>query len=305
MLLRDIDRLHGAYRRTDKSALGSGALAGTTFPLDREGVAADLGFAGVTANSLDAVSDRDFVLDTLYACAVIAMHISRLSEELILWSTGEFRFIELSDAFSTGSSIMPQKKNADVAELGRGKTGRVYGDLVGLLTVMKGLPLAYNKDQQEDKEGLFDAVDTVLTMLDIYPPMIKSARFNRERLAEAAVGDFTLATDAADVLAKHGVPFREAHAVVGRLVGQCLAEGKTFAELTDAEWAAIHPVFAASRPPLDALASANARDVIGGPARRRVEAALRAAAEQIDEAKAWSDARRAEMDALFTPPEKR
>jgi argininosuccinate lyase len=302
MLLRDIDRVRDAWRRTDRSALGAGALAGTTYPLDREGVAADLGFAGVTANSLDAVSDRDFALDTLYACAMILMHISRLSEELVLWSSGEFRFIELSDAFSTGSSIMPQKKNPDVAELGRGKTGRIYGDLVGLLAVMKGLPLAYNKDTQEDKEGLFDAVDTVLTMLDIYPPMLKTARFNEQRLADAAVADFTLATDAADVLAKHGVPFREAHAVVGRLVGQCIAEGKTFADLTDAEWEAIHPVFATHRPPLDALASVNARDVIGGPARRRVEAALAAAGEQIAEARVWSDERRAAMDALFMPP---
>jgi argininosuccinate lyase len=202
MLLRDLDRLHGADRRVDRSPLGAGALAGVTFPVDREGVAAELGFTAPVANSLDAVSDRDFVLDLLFACATIAIHLSRLSEEIILWASAEFQFIELSDAFSTGSSIMPQKKNPDVAELARGKSGRVVGQLVAMLTIVKATPLAYNKDFQEDKAALFDAVDTVLAVLDIYPPMLRTARFRRERLADAAAADFSLATDAADLLAR-------------------------------------------------------------------------------------------------------
>ena len=275
MGLRDLERVQQAWARADVLALGSGALAGTSFPLDRESVAVDLGFGSVTANSLDGVSDRDFALDTLFVCSTIAVHISRLSEELILWSSGEFRFIELSDAFSTGSSIMPQKKNADIAELGRGKAGRVFGDLLGLLTTLKGLPLAYNKDMQEDKEGVFDAVDTVVALLDVFPPMIESTTFNRERMAAAAIADFTLATDAADMLAKHGVPFREAHGVVGALVGRCIAEGITFADLNDDEWAAIHPVFAEHRPPLDGLTSVAIRNITGGTAPNRVAEALR------------------------------
>ena len=287
MLARDVDRLQDAYRRVDRSVLGSGALAGVTFPVDREGVAADLGFAGITANSLDGVADRDFVLDTLYACATIAMHLSRLSEEIILWASGEFRFLELSDAFATGSSIMPQKKNPDVAELARGKTGRVYGHLMAMLTVAKGLPLTYNKDFQEDKELLFDAVDTTLMVLDVFPPMLRTARFNTDRLAAAAIGDFSLATDAADLLARRGVPFREAHEIVGRLVAGCLAKQQTFADLSDADWARIHPVFAAERPPLTALESASARDVPGGTAPGRVRAAREAAGTVLDETRRW------------------
>ncbi|MDQ4099862.1 MAG: argininosuccinate lyase, partial [Chloroflexota bacterium] len=244
MLLRDADRLRDAYRRADVSPLGAGALAGAAYPLDREGVAADLGFAASSRNSLDAVADRDCVLDALYACTTIAMHLSRLSEEIILWASAEFRFIELADAFATGSSIMPQKKNPDVAELARGKSGRVVGHLMALLVVVKGLPLAYNKDLQEDKEGLFDAVDTVLALLDVYPPMLRSAHFNAERMATAAVADFSLATDAADHLTRRGVPFREAHEAVGRLVAYCIASGKTFADLSDDEWADAHPIFA-------------------------------------------------------------
>ena len=175
MLHRDLDRLEDAYRRTDVMPLGAGALAGVTYPIDREATRSDLGFSAISANSLDAVSDRDFVLDVLYACSTIAMHLSRLAEEIILWASAEFRFLELADAFSTGSSIMPQKKNPDVAELARGKTGRVYGNLVAMLTVAKGLPLTYNKDFQEDKEALFDSVDTVLATLDVLPPMIRTA----------------------------------------------------------------------------------------------------------------------------------
>ena len=302
MTLRDLDRTRDAYRRADVLVLGSGALAGTSFPLDRPSVAADLGFARISANSLDGVADRDFALDALYTCSTIAVHLSRLSEELILWSSGEFRFIELSDAFSTGSSIMPQKKNADIAELGRGKSGRVFGHLLGLLTTLKGLPLAYNKDMQEDKEGLFDAVDTILALLDVYPPMIRTTTFNRPRLAEAAIGDFTLATDAADLLAKNGVPFREAHGVVGRLVGQCIADGKSFADLTDAEWAAVHPVFAEQRPPLDGLASTALRDIPGGTAGSRVGQALIDARFQLDEQRAWFSAQADAYAELFDRP---
>lgn len=302
MLERDLDRLREAYRRLDRLPLGSGALAGVTYPIDRESVAADLGFAGITTNSLDAVSDRDFVLDVLYACSVIALHLSRLCEELVYWSSGEFRFVEFSDAFSTGSSIMPQKKNPDVAELTRGKTGRVFGHLIGTLTVVKGLPLAYNSDLQEDKEALFDTVDTMRAVLGVVPPAIRSLRFNRERLAEAAIADFTLATDAADLLARNGVPFREAHEIVGRLVRRCIEEGITFADLTDEEWAAVHPVFAVQRPPLTALESVAARDVPGGTAPQRVATAHEMASRVIVQARAWVDERRTALERVMTPP---
>jgi argininosuccinate lyase len=284
-------------------ALGAGALAGVTYPIDREATRNDLGFTAISGNSLDAVSDRDFVLDTLYACATIAMHLSRLAEELVLWSSAEFRFIELDDAFATGSSIMPQKKNADVAELARGKTGRVYGNLVALLTVAKGLPLTYNKDFQEDKEALFDSIDTVLATLDVLPPMIRSTRWREDRLAEAAIADFSLATDAADLLARRGVPFREAHEAIGRLVCHCIAEGKTFADLTDEEWSAVHPVFAAERPPLTAIGSLQARDVPGGTAPVRVAAQLTAARAHLAAARERVEKRAAARTAMMTAPE--
>ena len=302
MFERDADRLQDAFRRVDRSPLGSGALAGVTFPVDREGVAVDLGFAAPTANSLDAVSDRDFVLDALHACALIAVHVSRLGEELVLWASAEFRFADPDDAFATGSSIMPQKKNPDVAELARGKTGRVVGHLVAMLTVVKGLPLAYNKDLQEDKEGLFDAVDTTLVVLDVLPPLLRTTRFNRERLAAAAEADFALATDAADLLARQGVPFREAHEVVGRLVARCLAEGKTFADLTVDEWAAVHPVFAGERPPLSAPESVAARDVPGGTAPGRVRDAHTAATDHLAKARSWLTERQAAMASVMQRP---
>ena len=302
MILRDLDRVREAYRRTNILPLGSAALAGATYPLDRESVAADLGFAAISANSLDAVSDRDFALDALYACSLIALHVSRLSEELILWSSGEFRYIEIADRFSTGSSIMPQKKNADIAELGRGKTGRVFGDLLALLTTMKGLPLAYNKDMQEDKEGLIDAVDTVLAVLDVFPPMLETITVHGDRTAAAAIRDFTLATDAADLLAKSGVPFREAHEIIGTLVGTCIAEGKTFADLTDEEWAAIHPVFAEQRPPLDGAGSVALRDVPGGTAPGRVAAAGEQLERDFAGHEEWLKQRQQEFRNLFTPP---
>ena len=302
MFLRDLERVRQAFGRADSMPLGSAALAGATYPLDRESVAADLGFARITRNSLDAVSDRDFALDALYACAVIAMHVSRLSEELILWSSAEFRFVELADRFTTGSSIMPQKKNADIAELARGKTGRVYGDLIGLLTTMKGLPLAYNKDMQEDKEGLIDAVDTILAVLDVFPPMLGAMTVHGDRTARAAIEDFTLATDAADLLARHGVPFREAHEIVGSLVGRCIAEGKTFADLTDGEWAETHPVFATNRPPLDGAGSVALRDIPGGTAPGRVAAAQEHLEEAFADEREWVLQQQQAMDALFDRP---
>ena len=300
MLERDLDRLEDAYRRTDMLALGAGALAGVTYPIDREATRRDLGFATISANSLDAVADRDFVLDTLYACATIAMHVSRLSEEIILWASSEFRFLELSDAFSTGSSIMPQKKNPDVAELARGKTGRVYGNLIAQFTVAKGLPLTYNKDFQEDKESLFDSVDTVLATLDVLPPMLRTARWRVDRLAEAAVADFSLATDAADLLARRGVPFREAHEATGKLVRYCVDQGKTFADLRDDEWAAAHPVFAGERPPLTALESISARDVPGGTAPGRVADQLAASLAGLAAARGRLLSRQAERAMLMT-----
>ncbi|HWV22606.1 MAG TPA: argininosuccinate lyase [Thermomicrobiales bacterium] len=302
MFLRDLERVRQAFDRADVLALGSAALAGATYPLDREGVAADLHFARISANSLDAVSDRDYVLDALYACSLIAMHISRMSEELILWSSGEFRFIQIADRFSTGSSIMPQKKNADIAELGRGKAGRVYGDLMGLLATMKGLPLAYNKDQQEDKEPLIDAVDTVLAELDVFPPMLESITVNGARTAAAAIEDFTLATDAADHLAKSGVPFREAHEIIGSLVGRCIAEGKTFADLTDAEWAEIHPAFADSRPPLDGAGSVALRDVPGGTAPNRVAEGGQRIERELAGYREWVTTQQSALDVLFEAP---
>lgn len=274
MFRRDLDRLRDAYRRTDEMPLGAGALAGVTYPIDRHATLRDLGFAQVSRNSMDAVADRDFVIDTLYACAMCAMHISRLAEEVILWTSAEFRFMELSDAFSTGSSIMPQKKNADVAELARGKSGRAYGNLLALLTTAKGLPLTYNKDFQEDKEALFDSVDTLLATLDLLPPMLRTATWRTERMAEAAVADFSLATDAADFLARRGVPFREAHEVIGTLVASCIASGRTFADLTESEWAEVHLEFANDRPPLSAMESIASRNVEGGVAPNQVAVQL-------------------------------
>lgn len=302
MFLRDLERVRQTYDRTDVLALGSAALAGATYPLDRESVAEELGFSRISRNSMDAVGDRDFALDALYACSLIAMHISRLSEELVYWSSGEFGYISIADRFSTGSSIMPQKKNADIAELGRGKSGRVFGNLIGLLVTMKGQPMTYNKDSQEDKEGLIDSFDTILAVLDVFPPMMQSITVHGEKTAEASIKDFTLATDAADVLAKNGVPFREAHEIVGTLVGQCIADGKTFADLTDKEWAEIHPVFAENRPPLDGLGSTELRDLPGGTAPNRVNAAREELKSIVNNEKNWVQEHRTAQDAIFTAP---
>ncbi|KJS17889.1 MAG: argininosuccinate lyase [Peptococcaceae bacterium BRH_c4b] len=232
MFQRDRERLRDCYGRVNILPLGAGALAGTTFPLEPVLVAEQLGFAGVAENSLDAVSDRDFAVEFTAAAALIMVHLSRFCEEIILWSSAEFSFIELDDAFSTGSSMMPQKKNPDVAELTRGKSGRVFGDLMTLLTVLKGLPLAYNKDMQEDKEALFDAVDTVKKCLQVFRPMVATMRVREENMATAARGGFTNATDLADYLVKKGVPFREAHDIVGKTVYYCVGANKSLEELT-------------------------------------------------------------------------
>lgn len=287
MFERDLDRFQQAYARMDRCPLGSAALAGTTFPIDRHSVAAELGFAGVTRNSMDAIADRDPMIDTLYCSSIAAMHISRLCEELVWWSSGEVGYVQFGDAFSTGSSIMPQKKNPDVAELARGKTGRVFGHLMAMLTVMKGLPLTHNTDMQEDKEGLFDAVDTMLAILTILPPALASLTFITDRMARAATADFSLATDAADLLARNGVPFREAHHVVGALVGRLTAEGRQFHDLSETEWAEVHPVFAKQRPPLTAAESVAARDIPGGTAPNRVRAALGSAQDRFSDLRAW------------------
>lgn len=236
MFLRDKDRLVSCVKRADYLPLGSAALAGTSYPIDRKFVAEKLGFKGVCPNSLDGVSDRDFVLEFAFCLSVIMTHLSRLSEEIILWNSSEFGFIELDDAFSTGSSIMPQKKNPDVAELTRGKTGRVYGDLMALLTVMKGLPLAYNKDMQEDKEAIFDAFDTVNMCLTVTAGMIETMKVNASNMEKAAEKGFINATDAADYLTKKGVPFRDAYKISGKLVAECIRKGKTLGELTIEEF---------------------------------------------------------------------
>ena len=225
MFMRDVSRLSDAVKRMNFSPLGSCALAGTTYPTDRDMVAKALGFDGVTENSMDGVSDRDFCAELLSVCSIIMMHLSRFSEEIILWSSWEFGFVELSDAYTTGSSIMPQKKNSDMAELVRGKTGRVYGDLIGTLTMLKGLPLAYNKDMQEDKESVFDGMETVLKCLEIFAPMLSTMKVKKDNMRAAAGKGFINATDLADYLTKKGMPFRSAYKIVGGIVASCIASG--------------------------------------------------------------------------------
>ena len=243
MLSRDMGRLSDAAKRMNFSPLGACALAGTTHPIDREATAAELGFDGVCLNSLDAVSDRDFCVELTSALALVMMHLSRLAEELILWTSWEFRFVELSDAYTTGSSIMPQKKNSDMAELVRGKTGRVYGDLMTLLTMLKGLPLAYNKDMQEDKEAVFDAFDTVNACLGVFAPMIETMTVKKENMLAAAKGGFINATDLADWLAKRGVPFRTAYKLTGEIVAWCIENGKDLEGMTLEEYKAFSDEF--------------------------------------------------------------
>ena len=243
MFSRDRSRLHDIRKRMNYCPLGSGALAGTTYPLDRAYTAELLGFDGPTLNSMDSVSDRDYVIELLSALSTIVMHLSRFSEEIIIWNSNEYRFVEIDDAYSTGSSIMPQKKNPDIAELVRGKTGRVYGALVSILTTMKGIPLAYDKDMQEDKELTFDAIDTVKGCLALFTGMISTMTFNKEVMEASAKNGFTNATDAADYLVNHGVPFRDAHGIVGQLVLFCIDKGIALDDMTLDEFKAISPVF--------------------------------------------------------------
>ena len=281
MFRRDIGRFQAAKAAADAMPLGSGALAGTTYPLNRARVAELLGFSQLTRNSLDGVSDRDFVLDYLYACSVTMMHLSRFCEELILWNTNEFQFVEMDDAYATGSSIMPQKKNPDMAELTRGKTGRVYGDLMALLTVMKGLPLAYNKDMQEDKEALFDARDTLIKCLSVFTGMFKTLRFRTDVMRRGASGGFTNATDAADYLVKKGLPFRDAHEVLGKLVLHCIGENKALLDLPLEELRTFSPLFDEDvYTALSMETCVNARRLPGGPAPDMVQ-------QTIDEDRAF------------------
>ena len=243
MFKRDRSRLSDIYKRMNYCPLGAGALAGTTYPLDRELTASLLGFYGPTLNSMDSVSDRDYLIEFLSALSTIMMHLSRFSEEICIWNSNEYKFIELDDAYSTGSSIMPQKKNPDIAELVRGKTGRVYGSLMSLLTTMKGIPLAYNKDMQDDKELSFDAFDTVKGCVRLFRGMIDTMKFNDKRMEDSAKHGFTNATDAADYLVKKGVPFRDAHGIVGQLVLHCLDKGIALDDMSLEEYKAISPVF--------------------------------------------------------------
>ncbi|TAK28685.1 MAG: argininosuccinate lyase [Chloroflexota bacterium] len=274
MLERDVSRFEDALRRADVLPLGSGALAGVTYPIDRESVAQELGFASVSRNSLDSVSDRDFVVDYVAAAALTMMHLSRLGEEIVLWSTTEFGFIELSDSYSTSSSMMPQKKNPDFAELIRGKTGRVYGDLTALLTLLKGQPLAYNKDLQEDKEALFDAVDTLLPALAIFAGMIGTMRVKTERAAQAAADPLMLATDIADYLVRKGLPFRGAYSVVGALVHHCAEKGISLTALTLADYQSFSPAFGEDILSVSLEQALSARNATGGTAPSRVHAEL-------------------------------
>ncbi|MBQ3405530.1 MAG: argininosuccinate lyase [Oscillospiraceae bacterium] len=272
MLKRDVTRLEDCFDRMDELPLGSGALAATTYPIDRYAVARELGFERITDNSLDGVSDRDYAIELLSALSILMMHLSRFSEEIILWCSWEFKYIELDDAYSTGSSIMPQKKNPDIAELTRGKTGRVYGSLMGLLTVMKALPLAYNKDMQEDKEQVFDAVDNVKKILPVFTAMLLTMKVNTDNMRKAAENGFINATDCADYLVKRGLPFRDAYTIVGRLVNGCVASGKKLEELSIEELRELSPVFDTDiYSALDPDTCVKNRKVPGGPAPEEVE----------------------------------
>ena len=277
MFKRDRSRMADIYKRMNYCPLGSGALAGTTYPLDREYTASLLGFEGPTLNSMDSVADRDYLIEFLSALSTIMMHLSRFSEEIIIWNSNEYKFIEIDDAYSTGSSIMPQKKNPDIAELVRGKTGRVYGALMSLLTTMKGIPLAYNKDMQEDKELTFDAIDTVKGCLALFTSMIRTMKFNKDIMEKSAMHGFTNATDAADYLVKHGVPFRDAHSIIGHLVLTCIEKGKAIDEMSIEELKEISDVF---EPDIyDAISlktCVEKRLTIGAPSKTSMEQAIAA-----------------------------
>ena len=280
MFKRDQSRLHDIYERMDYCPLGSGALAGTTYPLDREYSAEILGFKGPCLNSIDGVSDRDYLIELLSAMSTMMMHMSRLSEEMIIWNTNEYQFIDLDDTFSTGSSIMPQKKNPDVAELIRGKAGRVYGHLMGLLTTMKGIPLAYNKDMQEDKEPIFDSIDTVKLCLPVFCDMIATMTVKKDNMLKGSKGGFTNATDVADYLVKKGLPFREAHAVVGRMVFYSIEHDKALDDLTMDEFKEFSDIIEDDiYNAISMETCVNDRKVIGGPAKEVVEKAIADAKE--------------------------
>ncbi|MEN6463758.1 MAG: argininosuccinate lyase [Syntrophaceae bacterium] len=276
MLDRDEDRFRDCLKRINVMPLGSAALAGTGLPLDRKVAARLLDFPAITANSMDAVSDRDFAAEFIFASSLLMMHMSRLCEDLVIWSSGEFGFVEIADSFTTGSSIMPQKKNPDVAELIRGKTGRVYGNLVSLLTVLKGLPMTYNRDLQEDKEPLFDTVDTVKACLAVLSRMLGNVRFAGARMLAEASRGFTTATDLAEYLVRKGVPFRQSHEIIGRLVGYCLAEKKELQSLSLEELKNFNPAFEKDAlSVIDPVKSVDSRNVIGGTSRKQVSSAIR------------------------------
>ncbi len=290
MFQRDVERLQDCYRRTNVMPLGSGALAGVTYPIDRQFVAQQLGFDSITRNSMDAVADRDFMVEQVASLSLVMAHLSRLAEEVIIWSTEEFGFLELDDGFSTGSSIMPQKKNPDIAELVRGKTGRVYGSLLALLTDLKGLPLTYNKDLQEDKEQFFDAVDTVSSSLKMFAGMLATARFREDRMRQVAGGGFSTATDVADYLARKGLPFRQAHEVVGRLVRHCLELRCDITDLSLADLQGFSPLFQEDLYSVTVDSSVQARDVPGGTAPNRVQDAISESRHLLAATEAWLQA---------------
>ena len=272
MFKRDRERMKDIYRRMNLCPLGAGALAGTTYPLDREYTARLLEFDGPTLNSIDSVADRDYLIELLSAMSTVMMHLSRFSEEVIIWNSNEYQFVDLDDAYSTGSSIMPQKKNPDIAELVRGKTGRVYGALASLLTTMKGIPLAYNKDMQEDKELVFDAIDTTKGCIALFTGMLDTMRFNALRMEDSAKNGFTNATDAADYLVKHGVPFRDAHGIVGQLVLYCLEKNIALDDMTLEEYKAISPVFEADiYEAISMKTCVEMRNTVGAPGRAAME----------------------------------
>ena len=284
MFRRDRDRLFDIRKRMNTCPLGAGALAGTTYPLDRFYTAELLGFDGPTRNSMDSVSDRDYVIELLSAFSTIMMHLSRFSEEIILWNSNEYRFVEIDDAYSTGSSIMPQKKNPDIAELVRGKTGRVYGALNALLTTMKGIPLAYNKDMQEDKEWAFDAMDTAKGCITLFAGMLKTMQFNKDRMEESAKHGFTNATDAADYLVNHNVPFRDAHGIVGRLVLYCIEKNIALDDMSLEEFKAISPVFEEDiYEAISMKTCVDMRNTIGAPGKNAMEAVIRAERQYLKE----------------------
>ncbi|WCN38174.1 argininosuccinate lyase [Aneurinibacillus uraniidurans] len=297
MFQRDAERLMDSFKRINVLPLGAGALAGTTFPIDREYVAELLKFDAVYTNSLDAVSDRDFIIEFLSGSSLLMAHLSRLCEEMILWMSNEFNFVELDDAFCTGSSIMPQKKNPDVAELVRGKTGRVYGNLMGMLTVLKGLPLAYNKDMQEDKEGMFDTVTTLHGALSLFAPMIRTMKVKKENMRQAVAEDFSNATDLADYLVGKGMPFRQAHEVVGKSVLYCIDAGKYLLDMKLDEYKQFSELFEDDiYAALDPKQVVNARNVLGGTAKNQVEIQLNAASIDLQRTHQWVEDHEKKID---------